>query len=69
LTSDRTAAFGIFDGALRAGIPRYRTLNACLADGFAPATAVASDAHLATFDRRVHRALTRAGIPLAAGFS
>ena len=44
---------------------RYRTLNVSLADGFAMATAKAHEATLATFDRRVRRALPKAGIELA----
>lgn len=44
---------------------RYRTLNVSLADGFAMATAKAHGATLATFDRRVRRALPKAGIELA----
>lgn len=45
---------------------RYRTLNVSLADGFAMATAKAHDTTLATFDRRVRRALSKAGIVLDA---
>jgi predicted nucleic acid-binding protein len=44
---------------------RLRGLNVSLADGFALATARARDASLASFDRRVRRALAPAGIPLA----
>jgi predicted nucleic acid-binding protein len=44
---------------------RYRALNVSLADGFALATASAHDAAVASFDRRVRRALTKAGIELA----
>jgi len=43
---------------------RYRTLNVSLADGFAMATAAAQKATLATFDRRVRRALPKAAIEL-----
>lgn len=43
---------------------RFRTLNVSLADGFAMATAKAHEATLATFDRRVRRALVKAGIVL-----
>lgn len=43
---------------------RYRTLNVSLADGFAMATAAAQKATLATFDRRVRRALPKAAIDL-----
>ncbi len=44
---------------------RLRTLNVSLADGFAMATAKAHRAALASFDRRVRRALPQAGIELA----
>ena len=44
---------------------RHRRLNISLADGFALATAQAHDAHLASFDRRVRRALPRVGLELA----
>ncbi len=44
---------------------RNRTLNVSLADGFAMATARAHEATLATFDRRVRRALAKARIELA----
>lgn len=44
---------------------RYRALDVSLADGFAMATAKAHEATLATFDRRVRRALPEAGIELA----
>jgi predicted nucleic acid-binding protein len=40
-------------------------LNISLADGFALATAQAQRATLATFDRRVRRALPKAGLTLA----
>jgi predicted nucleic acid-binding protein len=43
---------------------RFRTLNVSLADGFAMATARAHEATLASFDRRVRRALPRAGLEL-----
>ncbi len=43
---------------------RYRTLNISLADGFALATAAAHKATLASFDRRVRRALPHAGLKL-----
>lgn len=43
---------------------RYRALNVSLADGFAMATAAAHKATLATFDRRVRRALSQAAIEL-----
>lgn len=44
---------------------RLRGLNVSLADGFALATARASDAGVATFDRRVRRAADSVGIVLA----
>jgi predicted nucleic acid-binding protein len=44
---------------------RLRGLNVSLADGFALATARAHGASVASFDRRVRRALAAAGIPLA----
>lgn len=43
---------------------RHRGLNVSLADGFAMATAQAHDASLASFDKRVRRALRRARIEL-----
>lgn len=44
---------------------RHRALGVSLADGFAMATAVAQTASLASFDRRVRRALPRAGLALS----
>ncbi len=44
---------------------RMRALNISLADGFALATARAHGASVASFDRRVRRALESAGIELA----
>lgn len=44
---------------------RLRTLNISLADGFALATARAHDGSVASFDRRVRRAIRSAGIELA----
>lgn len=44
---------------------RLRSLNISLADGFALATARAHDASVASFDRRVRRALQTAGVGLA----
>jgi predicted nucleic acid-binding protein len=44
---------------------RHRGLNVSLADGFALATAQARDAHVASFDRRVRRALPKLGLQLA----
>jgi predicted nucleic acid-binding protein len=48
---------------------RYRALNISLADGFALATAQAYRARVASFDRRVRRALPKVGLELAAEFS
>jgi predicted nucleic acid-binding protein len=48
---------------------RHRALNISLADGFALATARAHRASVASFDRRVRRALPRVGLELAAEFS
>ena len=45
---------------------RLRALNISLADGFALATAQARGASVASFDRRVRRALPKAGLELAA---
>lgn len=44
---------------------RHRGLAVSLADGFAIATAQAHGAAVASFDRRVRRALGRLGVPLA----
>jgi predicted nucleic acid-binding protein len=44
---------------------RHRALNISLADGFALATAQAERARVATFDRRVRRALPKLGLELA----
>jgi predicted nucleic acid-binding protein len=44
---------------------RLRALNISLAGGFALATARANDASVASFDRRVRRAIRRAGLELA----
>jgi predicted nucleic acid-binding protein len=45
---------------------RLRAQNISLADGFALATAQARSASVASFDRRVRRALPKAGLELAA---
>lgn len=45
---------------------RLRGLNISLADGFALSTAQAQRASVASFDRRVRRALPQAGLELAA---
>lgn len=47
---------------------RHRALNISLADGFALATAQARKASVASFDRRVRRALPNVGLELAAEF-
>lgn len=44
---------------------RLRSLNISLADGFALATARAHGASVASFDRRVRRAIKTAGVELA----
>jgi predicted nucleic acid-binding protein len=44
---------------------RHRRLNISLADGFALATAQTHHAYLASFDRRVRRALPKIGLELA----
>jgi predicted nucleic acid-binding protein len=48
---------------------RHRALNVSLADGFALATAQAQGASVATFDRRVRRALPKLGLELAVGIA
>lgn len=48
---------------------RHHGLGISLADGFAVATAQAHSASVATFDRRVRRALRRLGVALAPGLS
>ena len=45
---------------------RHRALNISLADGFALSTAQAHRASVASFDRRVRRALPQVGLELAA---
>jgi predicted nucleic acid-binding protein len=51
--------------AIATDAARNRALNISLADGFALATAKARGASVATFDRRVRRALPKAGLVLA----
>jgi len=51
--------------AIAVDAARHRALNISLADGFALATAQARGAHLASFDRRVRRALRKIGLELA----
>lgn len=43
---------------------RHRSMNISLADGFALATATAKSASLASFDRRVRRAVAELGLEL-----
>ncbi|HYM44613.1 MAG TPA: PIN domain-containing protein [Solirubrobacteraceae bacterium] len=51
--------------AMAVDAARHRALNISLADGFALATAQAYKAHVGSFDRRVRRALPKAGLELA----
>ncbi len=51
--------------AIAVDAARHRGLNISLADGFALATAQAHDADVASFDRRVRRALPKVGLELA----
>jgi predicted nucleic acid-binding protein len=51
--------------AIAVDAARHRGLNISLADGFALATAQAHHAYVASFDRRVRRALPKAGLELA----
>lgn len=66
---DAIAALGIRllapDAALARAAARRRALGISLADGFALATAERAGADLASFDRRVRRALAPAGLRLA----
>lgn len=48
---------------------RHRSLNISLADGFALATARAHSATVASFDRRVRRAVAELGLELPEGLS
>jgi len=48
---------------------RLRTMNISLADGFALATARAHQASVASFDRRVRRAIRKAGLEPAPEFA
>ncbi len=52
--------------AIAVDAARHRGLNVSLADGFALATAQAHQATVASFDRRVRRALPKVGLRLAA---
>jgi predicted nucleic acid-binding protein len=66
---DAIASLGIRllapDAALARHAARRRGLGVSLADGFALATAERAGAELASFDRRVRRALPRAGLRLS----
>lgn len=53
------------DAALARNAARRRALGISLADGFALATAERAGADLASFDKRVRRALGRAGLRLS----
>jgi predicted nucleic acid-binding protein len=57
------------DATLAHSAARRRALGISLADGFALATAERASAHLATFDKRVRRALAPAGISLSPALS
>jgi predicted nucleic acid-binding protein len=52
------------DAEIARNAARFRGLGISLADGFALATATAHDASVASFDKRVRRALRPAGIRL-----
>ncbi len=54
------------DAAIARNAARHRGLGISLADGFALATANARDATVASFDKRVRRALSPAGLRLCA---
>lgn len=70
---DAIASLGIRlqapDAALARSAARGRALGISLADGFALATAERASAHLATFDKRVRRALAPAGLSLSPALS
>lgn len=65
---DAIAALGIRPAAPSAAIAkdaaRWRSLGISLADGFALATARARSASVATFDRRVRRAISKLELEL-----
>lgn len=71
--TDAIAALGIRllapDAKVAREAARHRGLGISLADGFALATAVARDAAVATFDKRVRRALRPVGLQLAPAFA
>jgi predicted nucleic acid-binding protein len=66
---DAIASLGIRtlapDASLAREAARHRALGISLADGFALATAARSGADVATFDRRVRRALGSVGLRLS----
>lgn len=66
---DAIASLGIRllapDPAMARNAARHRGLGVSLADGFALATAAARDAGIATFDKRVRRVLSEAGLHLS----
>ncbi|HEX8959801.1 MAG TPA: PIN domain-containing protein [Solirubrobacterales bacterium] len=66
---DAIASLGIRllapDAALARNAARRRGLGVSLADGFALATAERAAAHVASFDKRVRRALDAAGLHLS----
>lgn len=70
---DAIASLGIRlhapDATLARNAARRRALGISLADGFALATAERASAHLATFDKRVRRALVPAGLSLSPALS
>lgn len=70
---DAIAALGVRlhapDATLARNAARRRALGISLADGFALATAERAKAHLATFDKRVRRALAPAGLSLSPALS
>lgn len=57
------------DATLARNAARRRALGISLADGFALATAERANAQLATFDKRVRRALAPAGLSLSPALS
>jgi predicted nucleic acid-binding protein len=68
---DALAALGVRlvapTAAIAVDAARHRRMNISLADGFALATAQAHDADVASFDRRVRRALPAIGLRLVPG--
>jgi predicted nucleic acid-binding protein len=70
---DAIAALGIGlvppTAAIARDAARHRGLNVSLADGFALATAEAHSATVASFDRRVRRAMSQLGLEPAAALT